>query len=124
MKTVTSIATVLIALLTFTSFASAAETKEELQKRFKQRLPEINKLKAEGVIGETSEGYLDFVSERSSKASELVNEENGDRRKLYAIIAEETGTTVEVVARRNAKRNFEKAANGEYLKEDGKWRQK
>jgi uncharacterized protein YdbL (DUF1318 family) len=124
MKTVTSIATVLIALLAFASFASAAESKEELQKRFKQRLPEINKLKAEGVVGETSEGYLDFVSERSSKASELVNEENGDRRNLYAIIADETGATVEVVAKRNAKRNFESAKPGEYLKEGGKWRKK
>ena len=101
-----------------------AATKEEIVERQAERLPELSKLKQQGVIGETSEGYLDFVEARTDKASKLVNEENADRRELYELIAEETGATTEVVAKRTAKRYFERAKKGEFLKEGGKWRRK
>ena len=101
-----------------------AESRDEIIQRQAKRLPEISNLKQQGAIGETSEGYLDFVEARSGKSSELVNEENADRRKLYEMIAEETGATADVVAKKTAKRNFERAKKGEFLKEDGKWRKK
>jgi uncharacterized protein YdbL (DUF1318 family) len=119
-----SIFCALIALFGWVSAAPAAESKEELQKRFKDRLPQIDQLKKQGVIGETSEGYLDFVEGSSGKHGDLVNEENGDRRKLYALIAKETGTDAEIVAKRAAKRNFDRAQPGQYLKENGTWRKK
>jgi uncharacterized protein YdbL (DUF1318 family) len=102
----------------------AADTKEELQKRFEARLPQIEELKKAGTVGETDEGYLDFVAARGDKAGALVDEENGDRRKLYDLIAAKTGTTADVVAKRAAGRNFERAKSGEFLKEKGKWRKK
>ena len=101
-----------------------AATKEEIVERQAERLPELSKLKQQGVIGETSEGYLDFVETRTAKASKLFNEENADRRKLYTLIAEKEGTTPDKVAQINARRNFERAKKGDFLKEDAKWRKK
>ena len=51
--------------------------------------------------------------------------ENRDRKELYAVLAkQEEGATPELVAERNAIRNFKKAKPGEFLKKDGKWIQK
>jgi uncharacterized protein YdbL (DUF1318 family) len=106
--------------------APAAATPEEaaLQKRFKARYPQIQQFKKEGVIGETEAGYLDFVKTKDEKAAKVVEEENADRKTLYKIIADREGITIEVVAQRAAKRNFDHARQGEWLKEAGKWRQK
>jgi uncharacterized protein len=106
--------------------AMAAEAKEEaaLQKRFKARHAQLQQLKGDGAIGETSEGFIDFVEKKESKAAALVREENDDRKALYAIIAEKEGTTPEKVAVINAKRNFDRARPGEYLKQGGKWTKK
>jgi uncharacterized protein YdbL (DUF1318 family) len=115
----------IIALL-LTPFVAMAQdsSKEELQKRFKERYPKIAELKKDGVVGETSNGYLDFVDKKDPKAADLVDQENADRKELYALIAKEKGVKPEVVATQNAKRNFERAKPGEFLKEDGKWHKK
>ena len=101
--------------------------KAELQERFKQRFPQIREAKKAGTIGETSDGYLDFVekSKADKDVRKLVDEENADRKELYTLIAKESGAPVDTVAQRAAKRNFERAHSGDYLKgEDGKWTKK
>jgi uncharacterized protein YdbL (DUF1318 family) len=104
----------------------AAATPEEaaLQKRFKARYAQIQQFKKEGVIGETDAGFVDFVKAKDEKATKVVDEENADRKTLYKLIADREGITIEVVAQRAAKRNFDHAKPGEWLKEAGKWRQK
>ena len=106
--------------------AVAAATPEEaaLQKRFKARYPQIQQLKTAGTIGETDGGEVDFVKQKDEKATKIVEEENTDRKALYKLIADREGITAEVVAQRAAKRNFDHAKPGEWLKESGKWRQK
>src|SRR6266511_913609 len=95
--------------------------KQELQPRFAKRLARLNELKKQGVIGETYEGYLDFVKGKKDGA-DVVDEENTDRRELYKLIADKEGTTPDKVGERNAKRNFSKASAGEYLKDaSGEW---
>jgi uncharacterized protein YdbL (DUF1318 family) len=115
---------VLIALFLLPATLFAADSKAELQKRFKARYPEIQRLKTDGVIGETDEGYIDFVNKKDAKAADLVEQENADRRALYALIAKDTGESPEIVAKHNAERNFKKAKTGEYLRYDGKWKKK
>ena len=107
------------------STAHAAD-KNELKQRSEKRYPELQKLKAEGIIGETSDGMVEVVEgkDASAEARKLVDEENGDRRELYAILAKEGNTTAEQVARHAALRNFERARPGEFLKQNGKWHQK
>ena len=106
--------------------APAAVSPEEaaLQKRFKARYPQLQQFKRDGVIGETDAGYVDFVKQKAEKAATVVDEENADRKTLYKLIADKEGITIEVVAQRAAKRNFDKAKPGEWLKEGSKWRQK
>jgi uncharacterized protein YdbL (DUF1318 family) len=105
--------------------ATAQENEmDALKKKFEQRYARIVDLKSNGVVGETSEGYLDWVKGKSEEAAALVDEENADRKTLYALIAKKENTSPDVVAQRNAQRNFEKAKKGDYLKRDGKWIQK
>ena len=106
------------------SAAAAAPSEAELQKRFKARYPQIQQLKRDGVVGETDAGMIDFVDKKDAKAASVVEEENADRKALYKLIADKEGITEDVVAKRAAKRNFDKARPGDWLKEGGKWRKK
>jgi uncharacterized protein YdbL (DUF1318 family) len=125
----TVLATMFFALLT-APFALAQDGKNDpelvaLRKRFEERYAQIHSLKAKGVIGETYEGYVGFVKDKDESAASLVNDENADRKQLYELIAKKENTTPEKVAERNAKRNFEKAKPGEFLKNpDGTWQKK
>jgi uncharacterized protein YdbL (DUF1318 family) len=102
--------------------------KAELQARFRERDGALDAAKRDGKIGETTEGLVDFVKgdfREDAKLGRLVDDENKDRRELYEIIAEETGATPAVVAEQNARRNYQRARAGEYLKTaTGEWRQK
>jgi len=112
---------------------AAAETKEDLQKRFEERLPEIQTYKDASTIGETGLGYLEAVKDEhltDEKLKKLVEDENTDRKQLYEIIAKEKSTaekpvTTEDVGKHNAILKFQKAAESEYFKgKDGTWRTK
>jgi len=126
MKSITlTLVSALLALLILPAALLAQETKmDKLRDRFKQRYPQVQELKKAGVVGETSDGYLDWVKKKDPKAADTVDAENADRKTLYESIAKNENTTVELVAQHAAKRNFSKAADGEYLKEDGTWKKK
>jgi len=108
--------------------------REALRKRFEDRLNDINRLKNRGVAGETSEGYIEALDQRLLGKDEraLIDDENKDRKSLYALIAERVDDDKDrrkvpprVVAERNAKRKFENARADEYLKiDEGRWIQK
>jgi uncharacterized protein YdbL (DUF1318 family) len=113
-----------LAMLFVPAFAHAAEDEASLQKRFKERFPQLRQLKADGVIGEASEGYVDFVDKKDSKAATVVEEENADRKALYKLLAEKEGTTPDKVAEVAGARALKKAKPGEYIKQGGKWTKK
>ena len=108
--------------------ALAADREAELQERFKRRFRELREAKADGKVGETREGLVDFVESKHADDKALrtlVDDENADRRELYKLIAEKEKTTEAKVAERAAARNYERARSGEFLKDkDGAWRQK
>lgn len=105
--------------------AAFAQSLDELRERFQQRYPEIARAKREGTLGETWEGQIAIVTGANKKLQQLVTEENRDRRTLYQIIAEREKTTPDLVARRNAQRNFQKAEPDEFLRgRDGTWYRK
>lgn len=114
------------AMLIFSAAPAHAADKDDLRQRAEKRYPELLKLKTAGIIGETSSGFLEVVEgkDASAEARKLVSEENSDRQALYSILAKEQNATEEQVARQAARRNFDRAAPGEFLKEGGKWRQK
>lgn len=104
---------------------ASAQTLDELRERFAERYPELVKAKREGVIGETWSGGVAVVRDADEERQKLVREENADRKRLYEIIAEREDTTPELVGRRNARRNFQRAEEGDYLRdENGNWYRK
>ncbi|MCK5312233.1 MAG: YdbL family protein [Desulfobacteraceae bacterium] len=111
---------ILIICFLFPSAIFAQGVKE----RMKERRPAINKLKTEGIIGETFQGYLVFLSENSQN-QEIIDNENMDRKKIYSYIAKKEGATLELVGQRRAKKIAEMAKPGQFLQnEDGSWYQK
>ena len=105
-------------------FSGSFASPESLKARMKARLPIIAELKAKGVVGENVKGYLQFVGEMKEK-EDVVEAENNDRRKVYAAIAKQQGTTAELVGKRRALQIAKKAKAGEWLQDQsGKWYQK
>jgi hypothetical protein len=109
--------------LCFLSTGVFAESANELKERMLARLPEINQLKESGLIGERNDGLLGFVNGASNNA--LVTAENDDRKKVYAAIAKQQGTTPEVVGTRRALQISQKAEPGSWLQDSkGSWYKK
>lgn len=121
MKTFTRLTLILGILFAFSTAHAADKDEQAREKRYAQILV----LKKAGSVGETYDGYVAVREDGDEKTSQLVDEENADRKAIYEKIAKDTKVSVEAVAERAAKRAFEKAKPGEYLKgKDGKWSKK
>ena len=81
-------------------------------------------LKAQGIIGETHQGYVEYVGSNRAK-EEVITAENNDREKVYAAIARQQGEPVAQVARRRAMQIEKKSKPGLWFKgQNGKWNKK
>ena len=97
---------------------------DDIKIRMKDRLPAILELKAKGIVGENNKGYLEFIGGKREKA-DVVAAENEDRTTVYAAIAKQQGTTIELVGKRRALQISQKADAGDWLQDaDGNWYQK
>jgi uncharacterized protein YdbL (DUF1318 family) len=97
---------------------------DDIKTRMKDRLPVILELKAKGIVGENNKGYLEFIGGKREKA-DVVAAENEDRTTVYAAIAKQQGTTIELVGKRRALQISEKADSGDWLQDAaGNWYQK
>lgn len=111
---------VVLALLATATLAWA----DDIKSRMLARLPGIEALKENGVIGEDKNGFLQFRKDAGDKQA-LVNAENADRGEIYKAIAAKQGVSAEVVGQRRALQIAELAKPGEWLQNaDGKWYQK
>lgn len=120
-----SIALIVAAIALLQATVALADPMQDLQQRFKERYPQIQQLKTSGKIGETSQGFVDWVKSVDEQFTQLVSTENADRAELYRLIAQKEQTTPDIVGQRNAKRNFDRAKPGEFLKgPDGAWSRK
>jgi len=96
----------------------------DIKSRMQARLPQIIKLKSQGIIGENNQGLLEFRSGNKSGAK-IVNAENSDRQKVYNAIAKQQGVSAKLVSQKRAQQIRGKAAAGEWLqKPDGQWYKK
>ena len=120
-KTIVFSAT-LMALAMFLSAAVCfADGAKDAKDRMMSRLPQISDLKAKGVIGEDSKGFLGFVGADKAQQA-LVEAENADRKVVYEAIAAQTGASPDLVGKRRAQQIAEKAGAGEYIQDQtGKW---
>jgi uncharacterized protein len=95
-----------------------------IKERMKERLPVIVELKTQGIVGENNRGYLDFVGNVKTHEA-LIDQENQDRKAVYAHIAKQQNTSLSVVEKNRALQLIERAAPGTYVQmPDGTWVQK
>ena len=103
---------------------SAFPASKAIKKRMIERLPVIKALKDKGIVGENNQGYLQFVGKKTEKA-DVIKAENKDRKSVYGAIAQQQGTTVELVGKHRAIQIARKAQPGDWLQDaNGKWYQK
>lgn len=96
----------------------------DIKSRMKNRLPRIIELKAAGIIGENNQGFLAFVGSQRTDVA-LVEAENKDRKRVYAAIAKQQGTTADLVGQRRAMQLARLAKAGEWIQNAaGQWVQK
>ena len=103
---------------------SAADDAATIKKNMADRKPKIEALKKAGTIGENKTGYLEAMKDAKLEEADkkLVEDENKDRKTVYAAIAKKEGSTVDKVGELRAKQIRSKAAEGEYIQgEDDQW---
>ncbi len=108
---------------------------DQLKKQFKERYPRLSQLKKEAKVGETWQGFVAAIDpglKEDQKAWSVIADENRDREVLYQLVAEEIAADPEkpkraeiapqVIAERNASRNFERASSTALLRvAEGIW---
>jgi len=110
----------IISMFTTVSFSQHSNIKQNMLKR----LPKINNLKNQGLIGENNKGFLELRTENHSMAN-LVKTENSDRLKIYKIIASKTKGTAELVGKVRAEKIAKNSPKGHWLQNPaGKWYRK
>lgn len=102
-----------------------AESAGDLRRRMEQRLPAIDALKSEAVVGENNRGLLEIRTTGHATADSVVSDENRDREAVYALIAQQTGATAEAVGRARAKQIAAGSRSGVWVQdESGAWKKK
>jgi hypothetical protein len=97
----------------------------DLHARFLQRHPALDALRTSGVVGENNQGFAELRGAADDKTAQLVKDENDDRTKAYAIIAQKDGIAPDEVGRERANKIATKAKPGVWLQAtDGTWSQK
>lgn len=115
---------VMMAVFFGAALAAPAQDLDRVRGQMRDRLPQVDALKASGAIGEDNRGFLS-VRESRENAAEIVQAENVDRRVVYDSIASKTGTTADAVGRARAQKIAAQSASGVWLQgEDGSWYQK
>jgi uncharacterized protein YdbL (DUF1318 family) len=117
--------TVFLALCVVAVSAFAAESAADLRRRMEQRLPAIDRLKTAEAVGENNRGYLEVRGSGGAEATTVVADENRDREAVYALIAKETGASVESVGRARARQIAANSRPGVWVQDErGQWKKK
>ena len=86
----------------------------------------LTKPKADGLIGEQSNGYIGLVKQNvSADIKKLVSDVNAKRKAGYQKIAAKQGTSLSEVEKVGGNTAIEKTLRGNYIREaGGAWRKK
>lgn len=112
-------------LLGFTAIGAHAQDLAAVRQRMEQRLPALDALRQQGVIGENNRGFTEVRSPKGD-AARISQEENSDREIVYTAIArQQSGVTAEQVGRARARQIAQNSAPGVWLQRDnGEWYRK
>lgn len=102
-----------------------AESAAAIRGRMEQRLPQIDALKAQEVLGENNRGFLEERKSGVAGAAAVVADENRDREAVYALLAQQTGATSDSVGRARARQIAANSRSGVWVQdESGRWARK
>lgn len=119
-----SILSLLLFFLAASISAHAADL-NAVRDSMKKRLPALEQLWSEGLIGENNQGYVEARGDLNADQQKLIAAENADRKVVYTSIARNTQTTPEQVGKQRAAQISQRAAQGLWLQDaDGDWYQK
>jgi len=113
-------------LLALPVLSVRAEDLAVVQARMKERIAKLAPLKTAKAVGENNAGFIEVLkADAGAAVRQLADEENTDRRLVYAAIAAKTGASPAQVGRQRAKELAERAAPGLMIqREDGSWVEK
>ncbi|ACV68478.1 YdbL family protein [Desulfohalobium retbaense] len=95
-----------------------AQNKQAVVQSMKQRHAALLQAKDNGLVGEAWNGLVALVRDGApQQVQNLVRAENEDRKTLFKIIADETGTSVPEVAMQNRIRMY-RLAEGDHFVQD------
>jgi uncharacterized protein len=90
-----------------------------------ERIPGIDALKDRGVVGENNRGLLEPRGQVAPPEQQMISDENSDRTAVYVALAQQTGTSPDVVGRQRAQQIAIRSKRGVWLQDaNGEWRQK
>lgn len=85
---------------------------------------DLQTAKSQGLVGESSNGYLEAVKAANAEVQALMKEINDKRKQKYLEIAARNKITLKDVEQLAGKKAIEKSEAGSYIKLDGTWKQK
>ena len=85
---------------------------------------DLQTAKSQGLVGETTSGYLDAVKSPSPEVTALIESINAKRKQKFQEIAARNNTSLQAVEQLAGKKAIEKSARGSYVKVGGSWQQK
>ncbi len=95
-----------------------------IKARMTQRLPQIDKLKEAGALGENNQGYLE-VRENTADAAAVVTAENADRKAAYEAIAAQQKVSAVEVGKARARQIAQQSKPGVWIQDArGNWAKK
>ncbi len=105
--------------------AYAQSDEASIKQRILERVKSVDALKMSGAVGENNKGFLEQRAALNPRQTKTMNEENSDRRALYAILGKRLGLSVTVVGQGRAESIRNKSAPEVWLQDpSGKWYQK
>jgi hypothetical protein len=115
----------LAALALLPQSANAQAEENGIKQRILQRVGAVDELKIKALVGENNKGLLEQRAMLAPAQTKVMNEENADRKALYAILAKRLGLPVTVVGQGRAESIRKKSALRLWIQEpSGKWLQK
>ncbi len=116
---------IVLAALGLLAASVSGQSAAELQRRMRDRLPQLDELKEKGVVGENNRGFVEIRERGDAAAGTLVSDENRDREEVYALIARQTGASPEDVGRARAKDIAARSKSGVWVQDEaGRWARK
>jgi uncharacterized protein YdbL (DUF1318 family) len=84
----------------------------------------LDEAKANGLVGEQSNGYLGAVNPANAEAQALIDDVNRKRRQAYEDIAKRNGTSVQSVETLAGEKAIQNTKPGHFIEGPGGWSKK